>query len=300
MRTTNTTHADPRVLGTRGALLVAALIIAACGTPAERPSGGGNGFARASLGGSGASTPAMVSGRSIELVSWLVQFNRLNTPQKLEAALNKKPGELIDVDGDKDGAPDYIAVSEEPKASRGAHALALTARPSADAPADRAVHFATLFFDGDWGLLGYERLGSGPPPTPTTIAAAASAAASIAAKPPPPPPAEAEAEVFVLHIRVPASGPLEIGGVALSDDDSLAKQARDARRDHPRITAVLESEVDATHARTLAAIDSLRDAGIDAISIHEAASGAKAPAAPSVVAVPAGSDEAPGVRAGAP
>ena len=271
----------------------AALALAACGTPAERPDGDGRGFARASMAGGGG-PEAAVSGRQIELVSWLVQFNRLNSPSKLEAALNKKPGELVNVDLDRDGAPDFIAVTADPKPSRGAHGLALRARPTADAAANAEVHIATLFFDEDWGLLGYERIGGGSPPRPTAIAAAAATAAVRAATAPAPIP---EPAAFVLRLRVPAAGALVVDGEALDRDDDLAARLQRLRRANPAITAIIEAEGAAAQPRVLAAVDRLREAGIDAINIHDPApAGAPSAGAPAVVAVPAGSDEEAGLR----
>lgn len=153
------------------------LAVGACGKPAA-PDGGDDDFAQAGLQGQGG---PLVDGKSLELVSWLVQFNRLNTPEKLEGMLNKTPGKFVPVDADGDGSHDYIGVREDPKPKRDSHALVLSARANADASEDDAVRIATLFFDEDWGLTGYERAVGSRPTSPTTIAAAAGSAASIAA-----------------------------------------------------------------------------------------------------------------------
>ncbi|MCA9660441.1 MAG: hypothetical protein KC486_19005, partial [Myxococcales bacterium] len=76
------------------ALALVAAAALACGKPAA-PGGGDEDFAQAGIQGSG---QPLVTGKSLELVSWLVQFNRLNSPEKLEAMLNKTPGKFVPVD----------------------------------------------------------------------------------------------------------------------------------------------------------------------------------------------------------
>ena len=159
--------------------ITAAALTVACGKPAA-PGGGDDEFAQAGMQGGG---EPLVSGRSLELVSWLVQFNRLNSPEKLETMLNKTPGKFVPVDANKDGKHDYIAVSEDPEPARDDHALLLRAHPDADAPdEEEGVLLATLFFNEDWALTGYSRsVAKAPPPTPTTIAVAAASAATYSA-----------------------------------------------------------------------------------------------------------------------
>ncbi|MEZ4384507.1 MAG: hypothetical protein R3A79_24475 [Nannocystaceae bacterium] len=168
-----------RPLAPRPALalpLVAAAALA-CGKPAS-PAGGDDDFAQAGVQGSG---QPLVTGKSLELVSWLVQFNRLNSPEKLEAMLNKTPGKFVPVDADNDGTNDYIAVSEDPEPARDKHALVLHARPSADDDGD-GVLVATLFFTEDWALTGYSRsVSAAPVPSPTRKAVAAASAAAYSA-----------------------------------------------------------------------------------------------------------------------
>jgi hypothetical protein len=155
-------------------LLLAPLL--ACGTPASRGDDGE--FGQAGMAGK---DEAMVSGKSLELVSWLVQFNRLNSPQKLEAMLNKTPGKFVPVDTDKDGTNDYIAVSEDPTPERDDHALVLHARASASADGE-GVLIATLFFNEDWGLTGYTRsMRKAPALSSSAIATAAATAALYSA-----------------------------------------------------------------------------------------------------------------------
>ncbi len=158
--------------------ITAAALAVACGKPAA-PDGGADDFAQAGIQGGG---EPLVSGRSLELVSWLVQFNRLNSPEKLETMLNKTPGKFVPVDANNDGDHDYIAVAEDPEPARDDHALLLRARPSADTPDEEGVLVATLFFNEDWALTGYSRsVAKAPPPTPTTIAVAAASAATFSA-----------------------------------------------------------------------------------------------------------------------
>jgi len=158
--------------------ITATTLTISCGKPAA-PDGGNDDFAHAGMQGGG---EALVSGRSLELVSWLVQFNRLNSPEKLETMLNKTPGKFVPVDSDNDGNHDYIAVAEDPEPARDDHALLLRARPDADAPEEEGVLLATLFFNEDWALTGYSRsVAKAPAPTPTTIAVAAASAATYSA-----------------------------------------------------------------------------------------------------------------------
>jgi hypothetical protein len=159
------------------ALALVAAAALACGKPAA-PGGGDEDFAQAGMQGSG---QPLVTGKSLELVSWLVQFNRLNSPQKLEAMLNKTPGKFVPVDTDKDGTNDYIAVSEDPTPERDDHALVLHARASASADGE-GVLIATLFFNEDWGLTGYTRsIRKAPALSSSAIATAAATAALYSA-----------------------------------------------------------------------------------------------------------------------
>ncbi len=162
-------------------IVAAAVLVLACGKPAS-PEGGEEDFLRAGMQGRG---EPLVSGKSLELVSWLVQFNRLNSPQKLEAVLNKTPGKFVPTDVDGDGTHDYIAVFEDPEPERDKHALLLRARP-AEAKAegaDEGVLVATLFFNEDWGLTGYSRsIREAPPPSTTAVAVAVSAAAAYSVR----------------------------------------------------------------------------------------------------------------------
>ncbi|HFE44490.1 MAG TPA: hypothetical protein ENJ18_03205 [Nannocystis exedens] len=158
-------------------IVTAALLVLACGKPAS-PGGGDEDFAQAGIQGGG---EPLVSGKSLELVSWLVQFNRLNSPEKLEAVLNKSPGKFVPTDVDGDGTQDYIAVFDDPEPERDKHALLLRARPTKAVAEgeDEGVLVATLFFNEDWGLTGYSRsMRKVPPPSATAVAVAASAAAA--------------------------------------------------------------------------------------------------------------------------
>lgn len=281
----------------RCALVLALALAGACGTPADPPDGGGA-FARASMAGDGGQE-SLVSARSIELVSWLVQFNRLNSADKLETMLNKKPGQFFPVDADADGSPDYIGVDEESKAKRGAHALVLSARPKKDGDGPKV---ATLFFDGDWGFLGYERVGAGNPPSATTIAAAAGAAASYAAAPPPPLPAKADGGPVTLTIQ--ASGAVSLGGEGLGDAE-LRERMKALSRDQPGVKILIDADPAAPMTVVNAKIDVILDAGITKVAINDRAGAgttalAQAGDAAAVRAVGAGSDEAAGVQPATP
>jgi len=200
--------------------LLAALTFG-CGTPAS-PEGGVDEFSQAGINGGG---QPLVDGKSLELVSWLVQFNRLNSPEKLETMLNKTPGKFVPVDANDDGNHDYIAVSEDPEPARDKHALVLHARPDEVAQDDEdGVLVATLFFNEDWALTGYSRsIAKAPPPSPTTIAVAAASAANYSANQAPavavasPTPETAEAIAPVLDAAPGKAGPAVIAVPAGSD-----------------------------------------------------------------------------------
>lgn len=130
---------------------------------------------------------------SIEVVSWLVSFNRLQTAKALEDALNRKPGQFSHVDSDADGVLDYIAVIEKPNPDGHAFELRTKAQPGQTTP---EVVVATMMFDKEWGFAGhYDGAVGGVAAVAAAAPAAmpAAAAPAIAAAPSAPAPAVAVA-----------------------------------------------------------------------------------------------------------
>ena len=138
---------------------LALALAAACGKPVD-PSGKPDGsFAQAGMGTPGlpAATPApmgrpLAADVSIEVVSWLVSFNRLQTAKALEDALNRKPGQFSKVDSDADGVLDYIAVVERPNPDGHAFELRTVPQPGKSTP---ELVVATMMFDKEWGFAGH-------------------------------------------------------------------------------------------------------------------------------------------------
>ena len=130
--------------------LVALAATAACGKPMD-PSGKEDNFVHASMVGKQAPTEAdrpLASDLAVEPVSMLVMFNRLKTPEALQDALNKKPGQFSHLDIDKDMTPDPLTVAAR-EAKQG-HAFEIRARPTSG-----EFVVATLIFDPEWSFLGY-------------------------------------------------------------------------------------------------------------------------------------------------
>ena len=130
--------------------LVALAATAACGKPMD-PSGKEDNFVHASMVGKQAPTEAdrpLASDLAVEPVSMLVMFNRLKTPEALQDALNKKPGQFSHLDIDKDMNPDPLTVAAR-EAKQG-HAFEIRARPTSG-----EFVVATMIFDPEWSFLGY-------------------------------------------------------------------------------------------------------------------------------------------------
>lgn len=170
------------------------VLAAACGKPVD-PSGKPDGsFAKAGMGtpelpATPPTLPApggrpLAADVSIEVVSWLVSFNRLQTAKALEDALNRKPGQFSHVDADADGVLDYIAVVERPNPDGHAFELRTKPQPGQSTP---EVIVATMMFDKEWGFAGHYDGAVGG------TAAVAGAAPVVAAAPPAAAPAVAVA-----------------------------------------------------------------------------------------------------------
>ncbi|MCA9690663.1 MAG: hypothetical protein KC636_13725 [Myxococcales bacterium] len=156
----------------------AAATLVACGTPAERDGQGDTPFGRAGMGGKGGHGGSNDKGVAVEPISWLVTFNRLQSPGALEEAINKKPGQFSSADMDGDGAFDYIDVL--PRTHDRGSAFELRARPRSGAENNGPV-VATLLFDDEWGFIGsYNGAMPGLPPDPATASAGPSAASARA------------------------------------------------------------------------------------------------------------------------
>ena len=116
--------------------------LAACGKPMD-PSGKEDNFVHASMVGEtapqGPDRP-LASDLAVEPVSMLVMFNRLKTPEALQDALNKKPGQFSHLDIDKDMNPDPLTVAAR-EAKQG-HAFEIRARPNSG-----EFVVATMIFD---------------------------------------------------------------------------------------------------------------------------------------------------------
>lgn len=201
-------------------ITLALVLAAACGKPVDPDGKPDQSFAQAGMG-----TPEILPGApppgrplanrplandvSIEVVSWLVSFNRLQTPQALEDALNRKPGQFSRVDADGDGVPDHISVVE--RASPDGHAFELRTRPRPGQGNPELV-VATMMFDKEWGFAGhYDGAVGGAVATVPVVAAAAAAPAPVVAAAPavvvsPTPPVPAPSVQ-----AVPAGSELEAG-----------------------------------------------------------------------------------------
>lgn len=124
--------------------------LAACGKPMD-PSGKEDNFVHASMVGEAAPQGPdrpLASDLAVEPVSMLVMFNRLKTPEALQDALNKKPGQFSHLDIDKDMNPDPLTVAAR-EAKQG-HAFEIRARPNSG-----EFVVATMIFDPEWSFLGY-------------------------------------------------------------------------------------------------------------------------------------------------
>ena len=127
------------------------VVLAACGKPMDRSGNEDATFVSASMAGtpapSGPDRP-LASDLAVEPVSMLVMFNRLKTPEALQDALNKKPGQFSHIDIDHDSAPDPLTVAAR-ETSQG-HAFEIRARPNSG-----EFVIATMVFDPEWSYLGH-------------------------------------------------------------------------------------------------------------------------------------------------
>jgi hypothetical protein len=177
----------PRRLSISISLGLGLVLAAACGKPVDPSGKPDQSFGQAGMGGPelpvATPTPPSPGGRplaadvSIEVVSWLVSFNRLQTAKALEDALNRKPGQFSKVDSDADGVLDYIAVVEKPNPDGHAFELRTRAQPGQATP---EVVVATMMFDKEWGFAGHY---DGAVGGVAAVAAAAPAAVPAAAAP---------------------------------------------------------------------------------------------------------------------
>lgn len=200
------------------------MFMAACGKPMD-PSGKEDPlFTKASMAGlpapEGQDRP-LAADLAVEPVSMLVMFNRLQTPDKLQEALNKKPGQFSHLDLDKDNNPDPLTVA--PKQAPDGHAFEIRAKPSTG-----EYVVATMVFDPEWNFLGHYSGALGgaastygrplaaatttPSPTPTAptpVANATVGAGGAVAGAPPPSPTAATTPAAV--VAVPTGSGQEAG-----------------------------------------------------------------------------------------
>lgn len=132
-------------------VLLPLLFALACGKPVDPYGKDDPLFTRASM--TGVSAPQgpdrpLAADLAVEPVSMLVMFNRLKTPEKLQEALNKKPGQFSHLDLDKDNNPDPLTVAK--KEMSDGHAFEIRARPSTG-----EYVVATMVFDPEWTFLGH-------------------------------------------------------------------------------------------------------------------------------------------------
>jgi len=133
----------------------------------------------------------LASDLAVEPVSMLVMFNRLKTPEALQDALNKKPGQFSHLDIDKDSTPDPLTVAA--KETPQGHAFEIRARPNSG-----EFVVATMVFDPEWSYLGHYNGALGgaastfgrplpvaPGSPPVTVIAPAAPVAAPAAAPAP-------------------------------------------------------------------------------------------------------------------
>lgn len=216
----------------RRAILVPALLILACGKPVD-PSGKEDPlFVKASMAGlpapEGPDRP-LAADLAVEPVSMLVMFNRLQTPEKLQEALNKKPGQFSHIDIDKDSAPDTLTVAK--KDTPDGHAFEIRARPSTG-----EFVVATMIFDPEWSYLGHYNgmMGGGASTVgrPLPVAGATTAAppppaapAPVAVTSPAPAPAVADAPAAGPPAPAPAGAPAPVAGAIEAVPAGSAKEA---------------------------------------------------------------------------
>jgi hypothetical protein len=135
----------------RPVVLLPLLLAFACGELVDSNEKEDPQFTKASMGGApspqGPERP-LAADLAVEPVSMLVMFNRLQTPDKLQAALNKTPGQFGHVDLDKDNTPDPLTVAKRDLPDR--HAFEIRARPSMG-----EYVVATMVFDRKWTFLGH-------------------------------------------------------------------------------------------------------------------------------------------------
>lgn len=166
------------------AALAALVALAACGTPAPAPGYADATFTKASMtfesAPPGDPNRPLAADLAVEPVSMLVMFNRFHTSDKLEAALNQKPGQFSRVDLDKDSAPDRLTTAVRDGGD--GHYVEVRAKP-----ATGEFVIATLIFDPEWEFLGhYSGLKGGAASTigrPLPVAGAQPAAPAPVAAP---------------------------------------------------------------------------------------------------------------------
>lgn len=186
--------------------------LAACGTPVEK-SGKPAEFVKASMvDGVGPKSPdrPLAADLAIEPVAMLVMFNRLQTPEKLQEALNMKAGRFSHLDLDNDTQPDPLTVMGRDVPD--GHAFEIRVRPTTG-----EFVVATMVFDPEWEYLGhYSGLKGG---------AASTQGQPLKAEPLPGAPAIAAAPAGVAAGAAAGSAPAAPAGTPVAPDPSSAVAA---------------------------------------------------------------------------
>lgn len=180
------------------------VLITACGKPVDATGHADASFTKATMGMAPSSADPnrpLAADLAILPLSMLVMYNRLHTADKLQAMLNRKPGQFSRVDIDKDGAPDPLAV--DVTASTDGHAVVVHAKP----PTGQYV-VATLVFDPQWEFLGhYSGLKGGAASTVAQPLLASGTPTPPVAAIPPATPATVAGPSAVVPASTPASAP---------------------------------------------------------------------------------------------
>lgn len=131
-------------------MLVSLVVLSACGTPVDS-SGKPAEFVKASVvGGVGPKSPdrPLAADLAVEPVAMLVMFNRLQTPEKLQEALNMKAGRFSHLDLDSDATPDPLTVMSREVPD--GHAFEIRVKPKTG-----EFVVATMVFDPEWEYVGH-------------------------------------------------------------------------------------------------------------------------------------------------
>lgn len=77
---------------------------------------------------------------------------------------------------------------------------------------------------------------------------------------------QAEGVQVIFSVVIPKSGPMLVDGVAVPDEDTLLKKAREAIHKDPELRAVIQADGDVPHRVTLRMLDRLKKVGITKVA----------------------------------